>query len=237
MRLMSISIAAAAILASGAAEAGLKVYDVDARYRAEVYRALKAVLQNGPSGATGQVSMLPAGQILVDASDDVQKQVAAVLEAVAKKAAAEPGTAAESRSVLLRYWVLFGVPGEQQAGATPAALAGVIRELVNAHGQMSFTVLDTASLSSEPGDMGTLETKTLTVTQKVLPGTDMLNASVTIDHGSRSADAPPQQSKQTLVVKIALRPGDYAVLGDSSVADDKGRKGLLAFVVNWPASR
>ncbi|HEU4618066.1 MAG TPA: hypothetical protein VFV10_08490 [Gammaproteobacteria bacterium] len=222
-----VPVALAALLACSAARAEIKAYDVDARYRQEVYRALRDVLQTDHApfiGAVGEVSLLPTGQILVDGPDDVQAQVAAVLDAIAKKAAAE--TPPPSHSALLRYWVLFGVPGQQTADAVPTVLDGVVRELEGAHGEMAFTVLDTASLSSESGETGQLHTKTLKVTQRIFTSKETLNASITIDH-----------QDEGLSVNISLHPGEFAVLSEGSVENDQGRKGLLAFVVNWPASR
>lgn len=227
MQSKALLMAAAAILATGTAEAELKAYDVDARYRQEVYTALRSVLQNNvnPVEAKGEVAMLPTGQVLVDAPDDVQAQVAAVLDAIAEKAAAEPEKSAARPSALLRYWVLFGIPGQPQTGAVPAVLDGVVRELENVHGEMSFSVLDMASLTSAPNDLGHLETDTLEISQKVISADDVLNASIVIEH-----------EYQELTVKVALRPGEYTVLSESSVENDEGQKGLLAFVVNWPES-
>jgi hypothetical protein len=225
MQSKSLLLAAAAILATGTAEAELKAYDVDARYRQEVFTALRNVLQNNvnPVEAKGEVAMLPTGQVLVDAPDDVQAQVAAVLDAIAEKAAAEPEKSAASPNTLLRYWVLFGIPGQPQAAAVPGVLEGVVRELQNVHGEMSFSVLDTASLSSSPNDQGHLETDTLEISQQLLPADDVLNATIFIEH-----------EYQELTAKIALRRGEYTVLSESSVENDEGQKGLLAFVVNWP---
>jgi hypothetical protein len=59
------------LLISSNAWADIRVYDVDSRYRQEVYSALRNVLIDDPTGAVGassygRVSLLPSGQIVVD---------------------------------------------------------------------------------------------------------------------------------------------------------------------------
>ena len=63
--------------------AEMRTYDVDARYRQEVYTALRGVLSpEGAKSPEGRVQLLPTGQLLIDTSAEMHAQVAAVLESI-----------------------------------------------------------------------------------------------------------------------------------------------------------
>ena len=76
----------------------------------------------------GKVELLPTGQILIDAAAEKQAEIAALLDSIASRSVAETPT------ITLRYWVLFGVVGAEQQTAVPPMLDGVVREWESAHG-------------------------------------------------------------------------------------------------------
>jgi hypothetical protein len=131
-------IVAVSILICSAAAAEVRVYDVEAQYRQEIYNALDRIFTaDEPAEQRVSISMLPTGQILVDAPPARQAEIAELLEKIKQSAAPE------TPSVSLRYWVLFGVAGEQETTAVPSMLRPLLPELRAALGNLNFSVVDT----------------------------------------------------------------------------------------------
>lgn len=202
---------------SATAHADIRVYDVDEPYRQEVFEALQSILgSRGPLVATGKAAMLPNGQILVDSSEERHAEIQAVLEAIERN---EP---ADTPSISLRYWVLFGTPAAPDgADRLPPLLTDVASEIEAAHGDLDFDVLDSATLV---GSRGSSQSETLEVAQRVELAGSRINANIDI-----------QTAYQELSVTTTLTQGEFLVLGESPHEDDAGTRGILAFVLHWPA--
>jgi hypothetical protein len=202
---------------SGLAAAEAKIYDVDGRYREEVVDALNQVLTreylNPASRAT--VSVLPTGQILIDASERRHAEIAQILEAIAERGVSD------SPSAMLRYWVLLGEPNGGSA-SLPTMLEPVVNELRAAVGDLNFAIVDTASLVTMSGEESFSGSETLEIVQTLTVNGDSLNGSIFLGH-----------EQQELKLEISMNRGDFLVLGDSMIQVDENTRGVLAFVVHW----
>lgn len=214
------------LLGTWATQAGaeIRIYDVRPEYLQEVADLLEEIFSADVDPNTypdlyGRVQLLPSGQILVDASEDRQTEVARVM------AALEASPATEFPSVALRYWVVFGVPGGEDSNTLPAALAEPLRELDAAQGPFGFTLLDSATVMSRAGRYGGLESETLEIMQRVYPNGDRINADVNFEH-----------ELQELTVQFSLERGEYLVLGNGTATNEEGTRGTLAVIVHWPTT-
>lgn len=240
IRLLAITLLS---LISSTAWADLKTYDIDPRYRTEIYEALRNILN--PEGvamaAYGRVQLLPSGQILVNAPPDTITQVDAVIKALQ----ARPVDAAPR--VTLRYWAVLGT--RTQAGAAnalgtppPAALNDVLAELRRLNGELAFRVIGTATAVTESGQYGEVDGMTLSVEQTAHVQGNTLNANISM---ALVGDVPPQPQAQTQVfvttgqVKIGnltlnttLRRGEFLVLGESHY-QSRGLEGPVFYIVHW----
>jgi hypothetical protein len=210
-----------------AASAEIRVYDVEERYRQEVFEALRQILTiQASEGAFmvmhpnfGRVAMLPTGQILVDASEARHAEIEAVLEAIQRH---DP---ADAPSISLRYWVLFATPAVPDGNdRLPPMLDSVARELEAAHGDLDFIVRDSATLVGASDSLAVSQSETLEIAQRVRPAGSRINAEIQI-----------QTEFQELSVKATLERGQFLVLGESAQEDQAGTRGVIAFVVHWPA--
>ncbi len=218
MRGLSALFIVALLITPTVARADLQVYEVESQYRQEVVSALNAVLRRqGNLLPIGTARLLPTGQILVEAPEEVQVQVAAVLDAVARS------NVAPAPSVSLRYWVLLGEPGGQDGRERPPLLSGVIDELQAAHGTLGITVLDAASLISESGRQGSLNSETLEIAQTVTVSERTLNAAISF-----------QTEHQEIFVNVTMERGEFVVLAESGIDDIPEGSGILFVVVHWP---
>jgi len=207
---------------SAAAQAEIRAYDVDERYRNEVFEALESILGPRPGmGPAGKVSMLPTGQILVDTDPDRHTEIQGVLDAIAQSEPLEPP------SVSLRYWVLSGMPAALYDGnRLPPILADVAAELEAAHGDLDLSVIDSATLVGAPGFTAVSQSETLEISQNVKPAGSRINADISL-----------QSAYLELHVRATLSPGEFLVLGESPYRDENDQRGLVAFVVHWPPAR
>lgn len=207
---------------STSAHAEIRAYDVDARYRNEVFEALQIILARPHANMpqTGKVALLPTGQIMIDTDADRHAEIQAVLEAIERT---EPS---EAPSPSLRYWVLSAMPAEPgDRDRLPPILADVAAELEAIHGDLDISVLDSATLVGTPGT-ATSQSETLEIKQHVTPV------------GSRiTADIVVQSAYLELSVRAPLSQGEYLVLGETPYRDENDRSGIVAFVVHWPAAR
>ena len=213
-------VAAICILVATPALSEMQLYDVEAEYRQEVFEVLRGILRGNisPSApAYGRVEMLPTGQILIDAAAEKHAEIAALLDSIASQSVAETPT------ITLRYWVLFGVVGTENQTALPPMLDGVIREWESAHGKLGVTVLDVARLVGRSGHPTALQSQRMEIYQKAYASQNRINAEIMIQH-----------QYQELEVEVSLKHGDFLVLGETTVENEKGVKGTIVFVVHWP---
>ena len=234
-------------LISSTAWADLKTYDIDPRYRTEIYEALRNILnpdQGAIMPAHGRVQLLPSGQILVNASPETITQVDAVMKALQ----ARPVEAAPR--VTLRYWAVLGT--RAQAGAAnalgtspPPVLNDVLAELRRLNGELAFRVIGTATAVTESGQYGEVEGMTLSVSQTAHVQGNTLNANIAME---LVGDAPPQLQMQgqpqlfvtapgrleigEVNVNTALRRGEFLVLGESHY-QVRGLEGPVFYIVHW----
>ena len=218
-----ILVAAVCILVAAPALCEMQLYDVQAEYRQEVYEALKGILRSDADPVEnpheyGQVKMLPNGQILIDAAADKQVEIAALLSKIASRSAPETPT------IALRYWVLFGTRGTENASALPPMLTRVVREWEAAHGDLGVTVLDVARVVGRSGHHTALQGKRMEIYQKAFASHNKINAEIKIQH-----------LYQELEVEVSLERGDFLVLGENTVENDEGVLGTVMFVVHWPS--
>lgn len=234
---LRLAIACILLLVAGRAFADLKVYDVDFKYRREVFEALQQVLQappveGRPEISTGRVQLLPSGQILVETTPQTHAEIAAVLEAIAARQV-EPAPRAT-----LRYWVVLGTAGPNGIGTEPpGALADVLREFEAVQGDRDFSVLATATLSTESGQEGRVEGELLDIEQRVLVQDAALNAEIKIEFEYRVR--APIRERDTGMEKVGeieldvtMNRGESVVLAQNSVARES-LDGALLYVVQW----
>ena len=210
------------LLGASASSAEMQLYDVNFQYRQEVYGALRGILESDRPGKEnyGKVELLPTGQILVDAPEETQQQVARVIAAIGHRDNEPPP------SVTLRYWVLLGSDsGKTTDNASLKTLRPVLDDLRKIYGDIGFQVLDSVSLVSETGSQAHLRGRRLEVDQQVHFNQDQINANIKLAyHGLE-----PQE----LGVRISLKRGEFLVLGESTIQNQE-EVGQVFYVVSWP---
>jgi hypothetical protein len=237
------------LLISANAWADLRTFDVDFRYRQEVYAALRNVLISDPTNAVGaarygRVELLPSGQILVDAHPDTLAQVEEVIRAVRDR----PAGAAPR--VSLRYWAVLGTRPEQDAedppgsAPVPPVLDDVLTELRRFHGELTYRLIGTAALATASGQTGRMDSQLLTVEHTAYVQEQTLNATISLQIQTFEPPPPgptggfnPFQTRVEfnthLEVDAALGRGEFLVLGESTVRGG-GLDGTLFYIVHWP---
>jgi hypothetical protein len=233
--------------------AEMRTYDVEARYRKEVYSVLYNVISpQGPTPSVG-VQLLPTGQLLVNASSETQEQVAAVLESIRNhQVEATP-------RVTLRYWAVLGTKGSPQdpgigAGReVPAILSDVLDELRRVHGNLAFRLYGNATLVSDSGQGGKLSGDTLSIDQLAYVQQSMLNVELSIgfEYGVVTAQPPGngqtnpfntvQRFQKGLNLDTTLKPNEFVVVGENTIrTSDRvadGIDGTIFFIVQWPVAK
>jgi hypothetical protein len=202
------------------AGAAIGIYDVDPAYRQEVYEILQEMLEVDPNvygEVYGRVQLLPSGQILVDTPFAARQDEIGVL-----MAAIADSRPAETPTVSLRYWVLHGEPGGDDAADLPATLAAVIRELEAVHGELGISVLDAATVTGSSGRRATYHNDRWQISQLIHANGEQLNAQINVDAES-----------QAIAVELALTRGQFLVLGGGT-SHRFEMPGVQAVVVNWP---
>ena len=218
-RLRALCIALAGTVAATPALAEVRLYDVAPQHRQEVRRALEVLLdveaapQRSPKGT---VAVLPTGQIAVDTSPERQAEIEMLFEAVQR------ADAGATPSVSLRYWVIFGSRNGTDT-QLPPLLEPVVNELRPALGDLSFEVIDTASLITESGSSSSSNSETMEIAQVVQVNGSTLNATIHLE-----------TEYQEFAVEVTLEEGEYLVLGDSTAQTESGQTGSMIYVVHWP---
>ena len=246
MRHFRASILLLGLIFSSAALAELKVYDVDVKYRQEVFAALRSVLSTeSPMTASGTVAMLPTGQILIDTSAGGHAQVAAVLDAInARQAEAAP-------RVTLRYWAVLGSREAAGGSAPPPILSDVLDELRRVHGDLEFGVVGNATLVTESGQSGSLDGQPLSVHQQAYVQGETLNTQLSISFffevPTGQAQSPDggnvfqatRRERQQVTLSTSLERDEFVVVGENTIGQNTINQGELHgtifYIVHWPA--
>jgi len=231
------------LLLAATAFADTAVYDLDAKNAKEIADALGRVLTaqctSGPKDTVTNQSMckvelLPTGQLLVEAPAASQAQVAAALKAIGAR------TAAPTPRVTLQYWVIYGAPGKP-AGPDGQLPTAVLQQLERAHSDLSFSVLDTVSLTTQPGGVGVARGGSLSIDQ----GTHSSGADLDLNtHLQFAPRALFPDLNVDLRVSVTMKRGEFVVLGERTAVEVHGepgkaefdvrqKPGMLFFVVHW----
>jgi hypothetical protein len=236
----------ALLLIAATASADTVVYDLDAKNAKEIAQALRSVLEaqclSGPdsnpvtNASRCRVELLPTGQLLVEAPPASQQQVAAVLKAIAAR------NAAPLPRVELQYWVIYGAPGKPAgADASLKPPTAVLQQLERAHGDLSFSVLDTVSLTTQPGGIGVARGGSLSIDE----GTHSSGADLDLNaHLQFAPRALFPDLNVDLKVSVTIKRGEFVVLGERTAVEVHGepgkaefdvrqKPGMLFFVVHW----
>jgi hypothetical protein len=246
------------LITATSALAELRVYDVQEKYRQEVYTALRGVLRPPNQGASGQIEMLPTGQILIDTSAEMHEQVAAILEDInAYQVEATP-------RVTLRYWAVLGThdelrdPAPAASDAVPEILSDVLDELRRVHGDLSFRLIGNATLVTESGEQGGLQGDPLTVNQVAWVQGSTLNAELSIrfayavqsrpftannDDGGSGESNPfstISRDSQSVSLNTSIAQNEFVVVGENTIrvntVDQGNLDGTLFYIVHWPVA-
>jgi hypothetical protein len=221
------------MLFSSNAWADLRTFDVDPRYSQEIFRALQNILT--PTGnplvpTQGHVQLLPSGQILVNASPEALEQVEQVLQAIrSRRVDAAP-------RVELRYWAVLGSResvANPPGAPVPSVLGPVLAELERLHGDLTFRVIGAASLTTESGQLGTVDGTTLDVAHTAYAQGESLNARINMELRNSGQLGPETALRGEIEVQTALRRGEFVVLGQSELVGG-GLDGPVFFIVHWP---
>jgi hypothetical protein len=232
---------------ASAASAELRTYDVDFKYQQEVVQALSNILveptaSRVPGLTYGRVQLLPTGQIVVEASAETHAEIEELLAAIkARQTGATP-------RVTLRYWVMLGTSADQAPGdAPPPILNDVLAELRRVHGDLKFRVLGTATLVTESGQHGEVESQPLGAAQSIYVRGQTASAGIRLRFVEprpvplRVPDQPgflqtiPDPYVGNISLNVTLERGEFLVLGESTVRTFQ-LNGTLFYVAHWPAN-
>jgi hypothetical protein len=215
--------------------ADLRTYDVDPQFRQEVYAALARILNQAggvAGGSYGQVSLLPSGQLVVNATPETLEQVEQVLQAIRNR----PAAAAPRAD--LHYWAVLGsraAVANPPGTPAPSSLGAVLTELERLHGDLQFRVIGSASLATESGQEGRVRGMSLGVEQTVYVQGDALNARIEMNLQGRLAPGADDVSIGSITVRTPLRRGEFVVLGQGELVGDAA--GPVFFIVHWPQAQ
>jgi len=220
------------LLLATTASADTAVYDLDAMNAKEIAEALGRVLEAQcavvPNTALNvnphmcKVELLPTGQVLVAAPAATQTQVAAVIKAIAAR------NATPTPRVTLQYWVIYGVPGKPTAADDSLKpLASVIQQLERAHGELAFSLEDTARITAQSGTGASAAGGLLQINENVRVSGDSLDLAAQI-----SFTAPPHLT-QGLHVNVTIKRGEFLVLAERTTGEAE-KPGMMFYVVHWP---
>lgn len=236
MRIRPAAIGLSLLLASNA-WADLRSFDVDFRYRQEVFDALDELLVSNPQFSSpgtvsGRVELLPSGQILVNAAPSTLDQVEQLIDAIRKS------SVEAAPRVTLRYWAVLGSRATGNAPnnigvAPPPVLNDVLTELKRLNGDVTFRLLGTAAVTSDSGQHGQIDAPTISVEQIANVQRDMLNAYMRMQ---LEVDNPKPGDSRVTVGEVELRTtlkrGEFVVLGESQ-AQIGTLDGPVFYIVHW----
>jgi hypothetical protein len=191
----------------------------------------------------GRVQLLPTGQIVVDTAPETHAQIEELLAAIkARQTDATP-------RVTLRYWVVLGTSAAQPppGDTPPPILNDALAELSRVHGDLTFRVLGTATLVTESGQHGEVESQPLGAAQRVYVRGQTASAAIRLEF-VEPRPVPPRMANQqgflqtipdpyvgNINLNVTLERGEFLVLGESTVRTFQ-LDGTLFYVAHWPAS-
>jgi hypothetical protein len=238
MKRVLLATAAACSLCSMQAWADFRAYEVEARYRQEVYEALRDLL--APRGANtfalGKAEMLPTGQILVDAAPETHQQIEAILQGISEL---QPSPAPR---VTMRYWVVLGSEEAAPQANIPELLRDVVDELQRVNGGLSFRVVGSATLVTDSGQRGVLEGRPVSIEQESYADGSTLYADIEIrfvypERFRRTTQAniadEVRLQEQVVDLQTTIQAGEFVVVGENTV-DTEELDGKLFYIVHWP---
>jgi hypothetical protein len=224
------------LLLAATAYADTAVYDLDTKNAKEIANALQATL-NARCGLTNQgasgvspncrVELLPTGQILVEAPAASQAQIGAVLKAIAAR------NASPAPRVTLQYWVIYGEPGKPDAAdASLKPLSTVLQQLERTHGELGFSVQDTATITGQAGTSARAGGGSLEINENLRASGDSLDLMTQISFARKPV-------VHSLNVNVTIKRGEFLVLGERTTPGEPGKDqpekpGMLFYVVHWP---
>jgi hypothetical protein len=227
------------LLLAATAYADTAVYDLDVKNAREIAAAINNTLhaqcvipQQGNAYSSCRAELLSTGQLLVEAPPQSQSQIAAVLKAIAAHNA-EP-----TPRVTLQYWVIYGEPGKPDAaGPALKPLGAVLQQLERTHGELGFSVEDTASVTSQSGTTAKYAGGPLGINQTARATGDTVDLAAEL-----SFHRPPVS--ETLRVDVTIKQGEFLVLAGRAAPepgadkpDTPPRSGMLFYVVHWPRAQ
>jgi hypothetical protein len=233
------------LLLAATAFADTALYDIDAKNAKEIADAIGHVVAAqciaGPTqvpvtnSSMCHVELLPTGQLLVEAPASSQAQVATVLKAIAAR------SASPTPRIALQYWVIYGEPGKSNAAdASLKPLSAALQQLERVHGDLAFSVLDTATITAQAGTSAGVKGEVLQISENLRPRGDGLDLTASISF--RLPPIPNHSSPpQSLSVSVTIKPGEFLVLGEQTTRRDVDDKvdahGTLFYIVHWPQGR
>jgi hypothetical protein len=178
----------------------LRTYAAPRNRGDDLAKSLQRVLIVGEE-RHGSVQQLDDGRLLVVAPTSVQDGVAELCHA--SETSPVPSAPA---TVELSYWVVLAEPAETaDASALPRSLAPAMDEIVHRNGPHRFELLDTTRIASIPHAWAQSNGANAKFTQTTSLFEDELLADIAIDmHGAE------------FNTRVALRPGELAVIGQST---------------------
>jgi hypothetical protein len=225
------------LLVAAAAFADTAVYDLDAKNAKEIAGAIDNALRaqclrtdNGSAFSGCRADLLPTGQLLVEAPPQSQSQIAATLKAISAR------NAAPTPRVTLQYWVIYGVPGKPDAAdVSLKPLNAVLQQLERVHGELGFSVQDSATITAQSGTSANAHGGALGINQVVRASGDAVDVAARIEFARKPV-------VQNLSVDVSIKRGEFVVLGERTTTGTPGkdepdtaeRSGMLFFVVHWP---
>jgi len=243
MKLRTFALVGLLLLAT-AASADTAVYDLDAKNAKEIAEALARVMAAQCTAPPNRnplmcrVELLPTGQLLVEAPAAAQPQVAAVIKAIAAR------EAAPTTRVTLQYWVIYGAPGKPAApDSALLPLDAVVQQLQRAHGDLSFSLLDTTTLTTQSGSSGGARGGSLNIDQNPRATGNDLDLTARIEFAPKPIFP---DLNVNLSVRVSIKKGEFVVLGERTAVevhsgeqekdlpvDIRQKSGMLFFVVHW----
>jgi hypothetical protein len=152
--------------------------------------------------------------------------------------------------VTLRYWVVLGTSAAQPppGDTPPPILDDVLTELKRAHGNLTFRVLGTATLVTESGQHGEVESQPLGAAQSVYVRGQTASAAIRLRFVESRPPLPARTLEQQQVfqtipgpysgninLNVTLERGEFLVLGESTVRTLQ-LDGTLFYIAHWPAN-
>jgi hypothetical protein len=169
---------------------------------------------------------------LIEAPAEAHQQIADVLKAIASR------DATPTPRVTLRYWVVSGVPGKADANhdTLKQIAPPVFAQLKRLHGDLGFSLVDSASLSTESGNFAKLGgSSPLEVEQNVRVNGRSLSADIKLEFHELHEGQPPFADE--LRVSATIEAGQFVVLGERAYRGSdlaSAPLGTLFYIVHWP---